>query len=603
MPTWFTERVVDLAGMLADAYYRRKYGAMARRLGRPGVAPDRRRGFIIIQIDGLSYDHLIQAIAAGHMPHLGRLLAARRLVVAPWRCGLPSTTPAVQAGIMFGNRFDIPGFRWYDKERGRDILVKRPDQVQAVRARISQGRPGILRGGSCYVSMFDGDADLALFTLSTLQRQRFFESARGMGLFLLFLLSPFRVLRALWLIAVSYVAGLGRRLMALVRPSVLSPFDVFTPFVQAVSDTLFTEVQTFGVMLDVYRCVPAIYANFNHYDEIAHKVGPNRRAAFQALRDVDKRIRQIDRIQARYRGREYDLYVISDHGNTPSIPFSWRAGTGLGRFIVSQLGEGVSVDDLAEVSTHAVDSARFLLEELEDLEHRLSPRLRRALSGVRRYVGRRMLPDQAMRYDLARQRDVVVSASGPLAHVYFNVSQRPLDMVEVALLYPQMLDALLASPGIGALAGRAGERTVVLGCGGGTLIAGGKHEVVDPPHPLAPFGDVEYGTAQIHRLAHFPHAGDLVVLGAPEPDDGIVAFEEQVATHGGLGGPQMRPFIAWPPHCPLAPETMNDAEDLYPYFAQRYSGGRAGHRMPRVVAAVAGSEAGLERDVSVRTVR
>ena len=174
-----------------------------------------------------------------------------------------------------GNRFDIPGFRWYDKERGRDILVKRPDQVQAVRARISRGRPGILRGGSCYVSVFDGDADLALFTLSTLQRQRFFESARGMGLFLLFLLSPFRVLRALWLIAVSYVAGLGRRLMALVRPSVLSPFDVFTPFVQAVSDTLFTEVQTFGVMLDVYRCVPAIYANFNNYDEVATVVAHN----------------------------------------------------------------------------------------------------------------------------------------------------------------------------------------------------------------------------------------------------------------------------------------------------------------------------------------
>jgi hypothetical protein len=168
--------------ILTGIYYTRKYGAMARRLGRPGIRPDQRRGFIIIQIDGLSYDHLRQAIAAGYLPYLGRLLAERRLVVSPWRCGLPSTTPAVQAGIMFGNRFDIPGFRWYDKERRLAVVAKRPDQIQAVRERISRGRPGILQGGSCYVNMLDGDADLALFTLSALHPQYFFENVRGMGL-------------------------------------------------------------------------------------------------------------------------------------------------------------------------------------------------------------------------------------------------------------------------------------------------------------------------------------------------------------------------------------------------------------------------------------
>ncbi|MCK4316882.1 MAG: alkaline phosphatase family protein, partial [Anaerolineae bacterium] len=355
MSTWFARRVLDLVGTLTNVYYTRKYGAMARRLGRPGVRPDQRRGFIIIQIDGLSHDHLMQAIAAGYVPYLSHLLAERRLAVAPWHCGLPSTTPAVQAGIMFGNRFDIPGFRWYEKEREQAVLVKRPDQIQAVRERISRGRPGILQGGSSYVNMFDGDADLALFTLSTLHRQRFFESVRGMGLFLLFLLSPFRVLRLMGLMTMSYLAGLGRRLVALVRPftstglstsderfgrrlsgglrtqpSVLNPFDILSPLLHAVSDVLFTEVQTFGVMLDIYRCVPAIYANYNSYDEVSHKLGPDHRSAFRALRNVDKRIHQIDRMRARYRRREYDLYILSDHGNSPSVPFSWLNGMSLG---------------------------------------------------------------------------------------------------------------------------------------------------------------------------------------------------------------------------------------------------------------------------------
>ncbi|MEE8390367.1 MAG: hypothetical protein V3S14_06155 [Anaerolineae bacterium] len=63
--TWFARRVLDLISTLTDTYYTRKYGTMARQLGRPGVTPDQRRGFIIIQIDGLSYDHLKQAIDAG----------------------------------------------------------------------------------------------------------------------------------------------------------------------------------------------------------------------------------------------------------------------------------------------------------------------------------------------------------------------------------------------------------------------------------------------------------------------------------------------------------------------------------------------------------
>jgi len=141
----------------------------------------------------------------------------------------------------------------------------------------------------------------------------------------------------------------------------------------------------------------------------------------------------------------------------------------------------------------------------------------------------------------------------------------------VILLYPQLLDSLLANSDIGALVGRMGEGTIVLGPHGGTLVIEGDGEVVGSPHPLAPFGDTTYAAAQLHYLAHFPHSGDLIVLGAVEPDGQVVAFEEQVATHGGLGGPQMRPFVAWPPECPLSPETLNDAQDFYPYFVRYWA--------------------------------
>lgn len=586
MATWFARRVLDVVERLTDIYYRRKYGTMARRLGRSPVASDGGPGFILIQIDGLSHSHLLQALDEGAMPYVNRLLTSGELNLGAWRCGLPSSTPAVQAGMMFGNRFDIPGFRWYEKDRGVMVTPQRLEQISVVYDRVSDGRDGILGGGSCYVSMFDGDAELALFTLSTLRRQRFFESLRGFGFLVLFLLSPFRVLRVLGLALYDYVSRVARRLFTLVRavgsrlssrlhlgtadeeeePQVLNPLDIFSPLLHAFSDALFTEVQTFGVMLDIYRCVPAIYANYNGYDEVAHDLGPDHPAAFQLLRGIDRRIHQIDRMRAHYRRRAYDLYVMSDHGNTPSVPFNWQNGRTLGQHLVDGIGEELSLEERIEEHTHLQDRARYLREEIRALEATALRRLRSPLAAARRYLDQYVEKAEDLDYDAEKQKDVIVSASGSLAHVYFNVTPRPLDMIEVLLLYPQLMDRLTTTPGVGAVVGRAGARTIVLGNGGGTLEIGSDPVLVDPPHPLAPFGDPAYGAQQVHRLAHFPHAGDLVILGELREDGRVVTFESQVATHGGLGGEQTVPFIAWPAKHQLTTATLEDAEDLYSYF-------------------------------------
>ncbi|MBN1179019.1 MAG: hypothetical protein JXD18_07395, partial [Anaerolineae bacterium] len=303
MSTWGTRRVFDALQRLSNVYYRRKYGALAQQMGRTDCRSDTGQGLIIIQIDGLSYDQFQRAITLGTMPHLTRLIAQGRLKVSSWQCGLPSTTPAVQAGIMFGCRDDIPGFRWYEKATRSAIVAKRPDQMRAVQARVRGARPGLLAGGSSYVNMFDGDADLAVFTLSAFPPGRLFEAVRGVGLFSLFLLSPFRLVRIVALTVVRYFESLLWRATALFRPMVLKPYDVISPLLGATVNTLFTEVQTFGVALDIYRQVPIIYTNYNHYDEVAHHLGPAHRSALRVLRDVDRRIGQIDRMRTLYSGR------------------------------------------------------------------------------------------------------------------------------------------------------------------------------------------------------------------------------------------------------------------------------------------------------------
>ncbi len=550
---------------------RRKYETLARQMGRPGLSPDGRRGFIILQIDGLAYDYLREAMERGYTPYLRRLVQEEGWNLIPWYCGLPSTTPAVQAAILFGNRENIPGFRWYDKRNRVAFVAKRPAQVQALQEQLKAGRVGILLGGSSYVSMFDGDANLALFTLASIHPRFFLESVRGIGLLLVFLLSPSRVLRVLWGTLVGYLRALVWRLMATLRRKPSRHYGLLSPLLAAAVNTLFTEVQTFGVVLDIYRGVPSIYANYNAYDEVAHSFGPTDPAAFSVLRDIDHRIRQIDRARrraARQGGRPYDLFVLSDHGNAPAVPFSWQVGQTLGEFIAAQLGD-VSLDEVFGRPGYAEAKARYLIEELGHLEGKLPPAVGRVVRSLRRSIGRRVPPDwEAEAYDLERREDVVVRVSGPLAHVYFNVVPRPLDLIEVAVLYSHLLDRLMEMEAIGWIVGRAGEQVVVLGPGGGRAVIDAQRVEVTPPDPLAPYGDRERVAQEVYRLARYPHSGDLILMGRLLPDGPVVTFEEQVATHGGIGGGQEWPFLLQDGG--INPEPITSPTVFYDYFLERY---------------------------------
>jgi len=576
--TWLVRKIVDLFSFLSGLYYSRKYAAIAKRIGRdPGGEATHRRGFIVVQVDGLSYEHLLEAMRRGYAPHISRLLQRGRLRLARWRCGLPSTTPAVQAGIMFGNNFDIPAFRWYEKDTRISVLTKIPSLIKNVQDRVSHGRPGILRDGSSYVNMVDGDARLALFTLSALGSQRFFENVRGFSFLFLFLLNPWRVLRVITRSVWDYLVDLGKRAVGLFVPGHYQPFDVISPFLMIITNIVLREIQTFSAMIDIYRGVPAIYTNYYSYDEVGHHFGASSHEAFNALRGIDHQIRQINRIRTQYHRREYDLYILSDHGLTPSVPFQKKCGQSLGQFIAQQLGEGLLMDEQWGDERQWAIKALFLTHELAGIEARLSRRGAAALLRfIRQYVEDR-IPRTAeeMPWDLTRRRDVIVRNSGSLAHVYFNVSPSPMNLSEIALIYPALLRALIEHEGIGWVVGREHGETVIMGKEGTRTLGGGND--IQGQDPLASLPEPEYAAAQLRRLASFPHSGDLILLGTWNPREGIlVSFEDQVASHGGLGGPQDYPFVMYPADVEMEAERISNSEDLYSHFMRLYNSGSPG---------------------------
>jgi hypothetical protein len=496
-------------------------------------------------------------------------LDRRQFVLSRWRCGLPNSTPAAQAGIMLGDNEGIPAFRWYEKSTRRSVVCKLPATVAFLEEKAARGRPGILSSGSSYVNFYDAGATSSLFTATGLQPRRLFQGVRGAGLVALFFLNPLRVLRILYLSLKEYVTdGLQRLSSRLKGQSYLPVLGIF-PFLRVFSHVIFREIETFAVLLDIYRGVPAIYATYFGYDEIAHHFGVTSRASLQALHDIDRCIGQIDRLRRVELSRAYVLCVLSDHGLTPSEPFTERFGRSLGEYISEQLGDSIYLVEHAEGEHEHMFQARYLLDELRAIERNLGPAAGKVARRIRFLVARRLRQARELpEWDVKRQQDVVVKSSGSMAHVYFNISQQPMDLSEISAAFPGLVVKLLAHEGIWLVVAREGEQTLIMAQDGILTVDGGGQPYGEGTHPLQRLPDPSHAAGQIRRIAHFAQSGDLILFGAYDPADGrVVCFERQWASHGGLGGPQDHPFIIYPRHLNWDLSGVCNSLDLYPFFA------------------------------------
>jgi len=205
----------------------------------------------------------------------------------------------------------------------------------------------------------------------------------------------------------------------------------------------------------------------------------------------------------------------------------------------------------------------WLLDELDGIESHLSGRGRRLAQVLRRRLQLHLPPDPTLGWDLARGSDVVVRSSGSVAHIYFNVTSERMDVSEIAILYPDLVDALARHPGIGLVCGVENGHPVI-------VTPRGTAALTPERLPLG-LSESEQTARDLARVLSFPHSGDLMLLGAwMAQGRRVVAFEDQRATHGGAGGPQDYPFFLTPPEAPLDLSGITNANQLYPFFLHRY---------------------------------
>ena len=117
----------------------------------------------------------------------------------------------------------------------------------------------------------------------------------------------------------------------------------------------------FGVLTDMMRGRPAVYATFSSYDEVAHHSGLERADTLEALRKLDQQFGRIERAR-RYAPRPYEIVVLSDHGQTQGATFKQRNGYGLDELVERSLSSGevaefAGGDEQSAMVGHAINEA------------------------------------------------------------------------------------------------------------------------------------------------------------------------------------------------------------------------------------------------------
>ncbi|HEY6875868.1 MAG TPA: alkaline phosphatase family protein [Candidatus Dormibacteraeota bacterium] len=458
------------------------------------------KGLVVIHLDGLSHRRLGEALDRGHMPFVKSLIDSEGYTALPYRCGVPSTTPFAQAGILYGDNTEIPSYRWWDKEAGFLVAFGSGSTFNRVADRYFKGREPLTAGGACIAALYRAGAT-DRFGPPYEERHRTDQHDAGGRVIAAFLLNPVTLYfwirhggLALFRIGSEYLrARFSRRRTA----------DTFV-IADIYHEVVVHHLTRFALLQAMDEGVPTIYACFYTYDEASHAFGPTDPNTLRVLRHIDSTIR----LAAARRRAHYEIAVLSDHGQVETTPFIAADGQSLGQKIAALLPD------------HVVT------------EHR----------GGKFGAG---------------GQPVEITYSGGLAHLYFAGIPGRMDRAALEARYPGLVEKIAAVDRVGIVMVR-GE--LVTRDGRFPLADPLAPETAAL---LAKFDEPTVLGAQLRRLNSFERSGDIVVFGAYDGEK-QVNFEDQVGGHGSIGGDQLHPFLLAKKDWGFDTSAVTNASEIHP---------------------------------------
>lgn len=508
---------------------------------RPPHANGRR--FLIVHLDGVSRSRLERGMADGSLPNLNALARDGQHRLSPMYAGAPSSTPSFQAGLLWGVRADVPGFLWFDKRTGKRVRMDDAEDAARVEATVSAGRRGLLEDGTTYFSIFSGGTSVNAWCLTGWRSGRV-RLQPGANAWDCASLCAVHARTAARVSMGAVVEGANAICDGVGHAARTGRADHERAFLKnrVLLAAGARAYATYATALDLARGVPSIYTCFADYDEIAHRRGPDSAEALRALASTDRSVGVLWRA-LRAADRDYDLYVLADHGQVATRPFEQALGGATGR-----------PPSARAAPVRGVSRGLFNLGRAGW----------RAAQGVGAAQGAGARADPTLE----------VIEAGDVAHLYFVERPTPLTLEEIEARHPAALAAVLGSAGAGVVAVRGGRA--------GWAFMGGARIDLASARDCARL-QLGYGWRRVaeslRAMLGLPSAGDLVVYGNGVPG-GDVAYAWELGSHGGIARDEVETFVIHPAAAPFDFGAVEHASDLYRFFTGHYRLARRDARGP-----------------------
>ena len=494
-------------------------------------------GLIIVEIDGLAYDVLCEAVDRGIMPTVKSMIDSKIHTLKKWETDLSSQTGASQAGILHGNNEDITAFRWIEKENDNQVMqCSGVTKVKILEERISDGNGLLVENGASRSNLFSGDTDNVIFTFSKITDLKKLYNGAWFSIFS----NPSDFARIVVLVIGDMIHEIYSQLkhkILNIQPRISRGISYIPT--RAGTNIFMREINTETLIGDMMvGDVDVAYSTYLGYDEIAHHSGVRDEDVWFALKGMDKQIKRLLGGN-KYSPRQYQFVIQSDHGQTNGATFKQRYGESFEDFVKSLLPLDVNMyanmssneDHFAEVYVPFSDKFKFLKNRnKEDDEKEL------------------------------KESEVIVLASGNLAMIYLTQWHHRLTYEEINEMFPQLISEIVNNEYIGFILVRSSQKgDMAIGKNGIYYLDSGE---IEGQNPLEGFGDNI--AKHLKRNSTFKYTPDILVNSFYDAEnDEVCAFEELIGSHGGVGGSQSEPFILYPSDWIVPDEEIVGAENIY----------------------------------------
>lgn len=528
-----------------DFYYRNVIKHQARKQKFRSSDKSERTGVIFLQIDGLGYSVLQRAMRNGSVPNMARWLRQGSHRLMRWECDWSSQTGAMQTGILHGDNWDMPAFRWYEKDRSKAMISNRPKDAAEIERRHSNGKGLLHYDGSSRANLVSGDAAHSMITLSNVLRKRL-RASTGQD-YMAFFSNPYSSLRTLVMIIGEIVREIYQQVVQArrdVQPRIhrgLFPY----PLLRAFTNVLQRELGISGTIQDIYAGRPVTYSMFLGYDEVSHHSGIERAETLKELEKIDRAFGRLEQA-IKEAPRKYEMVVLADHGQTQGATFKQRYGISLEEFVESLTGLKTSGSNVKDEGISYVHAASLEISRKKGFLSLIS----------------KILKSHPEEMD-KKKSEIIVLASGGLGCISFTHKPKRISLEFINQLYPNLIKGLVQHEGIAFLLVRSKkEGDMVIGKKGTYYLKTGK---IKGTNPLASFGP--NAAKHVSRTSSFPHCPDIVINASYWQEiEETAAFEELVGSHGAMGGSQQYPFILYPASFKYPYKEIVGAEKVHMQF-------------------------------------